>query len=103
MSNEFNYPSSAVDIGLTEAAIFVTNASNAVDTQAADHDCKRALIKAFTSNTGLVWINLGVAAVQQQCCPIDAGESVNVPISNTDKIHANFAVANEKIAVLYSN
>jgi len=103
MSEEFQYPSSAVDIGLAKPAVYVTNASSATNTVGPDHACKRALIKAFTTNTGISWVNFGAAAVANQCFPLDAGESVSLPLDNTNEINVSFTVGNETIAVLYSN
>jgi hypothetical protein len=103
MATEFNYPSSIEDIGLTKVAIIVTNNSADQDSQGADHDCKRVLIKAHNANTGLCWVDFGVAAVEAACYPLDAGETISVPLTNTDEIHVLFKVMNEKVAVVYSN
>jgi len=103
MSEEFQYPSSFVDIGTTKEAIIITNASADTSTPGADHACKRALIKAHTTNTGLVWAQWIVAAVEVACYPLEAGETVNCPANNTNEIFCLFKVGNEKVTVVYSN
>lgn len=103
MSNEFNYPSSAVDIGVTKVCVIVTNASADTDTVGPDHACKRVLIKAHHANTTLVWVDFGTAAVIDACYPLDAAETVSVPLANTNLIHCLFRTANEKVSVVYSN
>jgi len=37
------------------------------------------------------------------CYPLAAGETVSVPLTNTDEIHMLAKVINNKIAVMYSN
>lgn len=103
MGNEHYYPTSLVDIGNTAAAIMITHASADTNVAGATHACKRALIKALTTNTGLVWVNIGAAAVDGTSYPLDAGEVVAVPTTNTDQINCLFKVGGEKVAVLYSN
>jgi hypothetical protein len=87
--------------GTAQQVIIVTNASAGVDTQAAAHVCKGALLKALSTNTGLVWVNFGAAAVSGSSYDLAAGDVLPVPVDNTNKIHALFAVANEKLVVIY--
>ena len=103
MTEEFNYQSSTVNIGVTKVTVIVTNVSSDSDTQGPDHACKRALIKAHPANTGIAWVNFGAAATDEGCYPLSANESVSVPLANTDEIHVLFKTANEKVAVVYSN
>lgn len=103
MGNEFNYPSSAVDIGVTKPVEVVTNASANTNTVGPDNACKRVLVKAFNNNTDLVWIDFTTAAVANACYPLDAGQSISCPVANTNLINILFAVANEKAAIVYSN
>jgi len=103
MGEEFNYPSSAVDIGVTKVCVIVTHANADTNVVGAAHECKRVLIKAFTANTGLVWVDFSNAAVIGACYPLDAGETVSVPISNTNLVNCNFVVGGEKVTVVYSN
>jgi hypothetical protein len=103
MTEEFNYPSSAVDIGVTKTGVFITNVTQDLNTVGPDHPCKRALIKAFTVNTGLVWVNFGTAAVAEQCYPLDAGDPISVPLDNTNEINCLFEVGGEHVSVIYSN
>lgn len=103
MSNEFNYPSSAVDIGVTKTCIIMTHANTDTNVVGADHECKRVLVKAHTINTGLVWVNFSAAAVFLACYPLAAGETVSVPLANTNLVNCNFVVGGEKVTVVYSN
>jgi len=79
----------------------VTNAAANTDTQCAAHLCDRALIKADNRNTDIVWVDFGAAAVQGSCIPLEPGESIRVDIDNTNEVHCNFVVANEKAFVVY--
>ena len=103
MSEEFNYPSAAVDIGSVNAAAPLTNAAANTNTVGPDNACKRALIKALTTNTGLVWIDFGAAAVDGACFPLFAGESIAVPLANTNLINALFKIAAEGVALIYTS
>jgi len=103
MSQEFNYPSSAVDIGVTKVTLVSGDVPADTNLQIGSNACKRALIKAFTTNTGLIWIDLGQAAVDLDCFPLAAGQTLSIPISNTNEINMLAKVVNEKIAVVYSN
>ncbi len=79
----------------------LTHANPNTDVAAAANPCNRALIKADVNNTQTAWIDFGVAAVQNNCMPLDAGEWIRVNISNTDQIHANFEVGGEIIYIAY--
>lgn len=63
--------------------------------------CDAVLIKANVLNTGIAWINFGVAAVQNACLPLNPGESVTVHLSNLNQINANFAVGGEYVFIVY--
>ncbi len=79
----------------------MTHANADTDVAAAANPCNRAMIKADVNNTQVAWIDFGVAAVQDNCMPLDAGESITVSISNTDRIHANFEVGGEIVYIAY--
>jgi len=79
----------------------LTHANPDTDVAAAAHPCNRALIKADVNNTQTVWIDFGVAAVQDNCMPLDAGEWIQISISNTDRIHANFEAGGEIVYIAY--
>jgi len=79
----------------------VTNAAANTDTQCAAYLCDRVLIKASSANTDIVWVDFGAAAVQGACLPLEPGESARVDIDNTNVIHCNFVVINEKAFVVY--
>ena len=87
--------------GEAQPAIIITNVAADANTVGAAHVCKSALIRAHTTNTGLVWVNFGAAAVENQCYPLDTGDAMQVPLSNTNRINALFKVANEDLTVIY--
>ncbi len=79
----------------------LTHANPDTDVAGAAAPCNKALIKADVNNTGIAWVDFGVAAVQDNCIPLDPGESIRVSISNTDRIHANFQVGGELVFIAY--
>lgn len=79
----------------------LTHANPDTNVVAAAHVCDRALIKADVSNTQTAWIDFGVAAVQNNCLPLDPGEWHRVSLSNTDRINANFEVGGETVYIVY--
>lgn len=93
----------AIAIEEAQPAIQITNAVANTNTVGASHAATKAIIIALTTNTGLVWVNLGAAAVAGSCYPLAAGDSITVPLTNTNKINALFVVANEKVTVVYAN
>jgi len=84
-----------------QSVLTVTNQAADTDTTAAAHLCDKALIKAGNQNTDIVWVQFGAAAVQGSCLPLEPGEDITVDIDNTNEIHCNFVVANEKAFVVY--
>jgi len=92
-----------VDNGIAQPAIIITNGAADANTVGAAHACKRVLIRAFTTNTGLVWLDFGAAAVENACYPLDTGDAISVPLTNTNLINCLFKVANEKVTVIYTN
>ena len=93
----------AVADGIAQPAIIITNANADADTQGAAHACKAVLVRAHTINTGLVWVDFGAAAVAIACYPLDKGDAISVPLTNTNLVHCLFKVANEKVTVIYTN
>jgi hypothetical protein len=93
----------AIDNGTAQPCITITNANADQNTVGANHACKRVLIRAHTINTGLVWVDFNNAAVALACYPLAAGDSVGVPLTNTNLVNCLFKVANEKVTVVYTN
>jgi len=93
----------AVDNGIAQPCITITNANADQNTVGANHACKRVLIRAHTINVGLVWVDFNNAAVALACYPLSAGDSVGVPLTNTNLVNCLFKVANEKVTVVYTN
>ena len=79
----------------------LTHANPNTNVAAASNVCNQVLIKADVENTGIAWIDFGVAAVQDSCVPLDPGEWIRVDISNTDRINANFEVGGEIVYITY--
>jgi hypothetical protein len=85
-----------------QPAIVVTNATANLNTVADDHSCRSAIIKSPSTNTGLVWVNIGDVAVEGSCYDLAIGGVIALPMSNTDQINALFKVASEKLIVIYA-
>jgi len=84
-----------------QPCIIITNVLADTNTPGAAHVCNAVLIRAHTTNTGLVWIDFGTPAVENNCYPLDAGDAISVKLSNTNLINALFKVANEDVTVVY--
>ena len=84
-----------------QPAITITHVAADTNVAGAAHPCNEAIIKADVKNTGIIWIDFGVAAVQDNCYPLDPGEWIRVDISNTDQINANFEVGGEIVFIAY--
>ena len=84
-----------------QPAITITHITADTNQAGAAHPCNAAIIKADVKNTDITWIDFDNAAVQDACYPLDPGEWIRVPISNTDQINANFEVGGEKVFVAY--
>lgn len=89
--------------GHAQPVIMITNVAADANTVGADHDCTAVLIRALTTNTGLVWVNWAAAAVDGTSYPLDAGDAVSVKTTNTDQINCLFKVGGESVAVVYQN
>lgn len=79
----------------SQQVLNVTNIAANANTVCAAGDVQAAHIKADVNNAGIVWVDFGAAAVQNGCIPLDPGEWVIMPLSNTNRINANFEIANE--------
>ena len=88
-------------ISEAQQVLNLTHANPNTNVAAAAHVCNRALIKADVNNTQTAWIDFGVAAVQNNCLPLDAGEWIRVQLSNTNRINANFEVGGEIVYIVY--
>jgi len=89
------------DPGEAQAILPLTHANPNTNVAAASNVCNRALIKADVNNTQTAWIDFGIAAVQNACMPLDAGDWIRIAISNTDRINANFEVGGEYVFIEY--
>jgi len=92
----------AIDRGdEVQQVLNLTHANPNTNVAAAANPCNQALIKADVNNTQVAWVDFGVAAVQNDCLPLDAGEWVRIKISNTDLINANFEVGGEIVFIVF--
>ena len=89
-------------IGTVAETITITHANADTNQAGASNSCKRATIKAHPANTGIAWVQFGAAAVDVSAWPLNANESVSVPIDDTDEINVLFKVGGEKVEVAYS-
>ena len=87
--------------GEVQPCFILTNATPDENTPAAAHICNAALIRAHTTNAGLVWLDFGVAAVDGACYPLAKSDAVAHSMRNTNKINALFKTANDKVTVTY--
>ena len=87
--------------GIAQPEINITNVAADANTVGANHACTAVLIRAFTTNTGLVWVNFQAAGVDGTSYPLAAGDAISVPLTNTNLINCLFKVANETVAVIY--
>ena len=85
--------------GESQRVLNVTNVAANVSTACFAGAVQAAHIKADVNNTQTAWIDFGVAAVQADCLPLDPGEWVIMPMSNTNRINVNLEVANEIVFV----
>lgn len=89
--------------GIAQPAIIITNVAADANTVGADHDCTAVLVRSWTTNTGLVWVDFQEAAVEHECYPLDPGDAISVKLSNTDLVNVLFKIANEDVTVIYQN
>ena len=92
-----------VDNGVAQECIIITHANPDTNQAGANNSCKRVLIRAHTTNTGLVWVNFGAAAVDGSDYPLDAGDAMSVPVTNTNQVNCLFKVGGEKVTVIFTN
>src|SRR5687767_2707097 len=59
------------------------------------------LLKALTTNTGIVWVgDSGIDGGTTDGFPLAAGESISIPVSDPSRIYA-IATGTQKLAVMY--
>lgn len=83
-----------------QAVVKVTNGSADTNTTPAAQISNFVIIKAHTRNTDIAWIDFGQAAVQDDCLPLEPGDTITVPISNLDQINVNFEIADEVVWIV---
>jgi len=60
------------------------------------------MIRSNPANTGLVWVNIDVAAAADTGWPLAPGEVLNLTVNNLNNLHLKIIANTEKVIVLYS-
>ena len=89
-------------IGQAQAAILITHANADTNQAGGANACNKVLIKADVQNTGISWIDIGQAAVQDSCMPLDPGDWIELDIANTNLINCNFEIGGELVHVIFT-
>lgn len=67
-----------------------------------DRPCVRVEFRSMPSNAGLVWFNIGSAAINGKCYPLDIGDGKDeIFIDNLNKLKFSFENSEDKIALIY--
>jgi len=87
--------------GEAQPVVKLTHANPNTNVTPASQIANRVCIKADVNNTQTAWIDFRTAAVQNACFPLEAGESIEIAISNLDQINANFEVGGECVFIVH--
>ena len=82
------------------AVVEITHAIANNNQAGADQIAERVVITASPLNTDIAWIDFGQAAVQDNCYPLEPGDSVTVRTSNLNQINVNFEVGGESVWII---
>jgi len=80
----------------------ISDAEAGYNWQGSDIKATEVLIRAMTTNSGLVWANVDVAATVDTGYPLASGEWIRWSISNLKNLHLHIVTAAEKAIVVYS-
>jgi len=97
----FKYRQQAQSRAEAQSCKIITNVAADANTVGTANVCNKVLIRAFTTNTGLVWVDFHQAAVENLCYPLAKGDAISNNLRNTDQINALFKVAGESVAVVF--
>ena len=70
--------------------------------QFTDIVTSEVMIRSKSTNTGLIWVNVGKAAAENVGYPLDSGEWVNWSMNNLISLHLFFAAADDYAIVVYT-
>ncbi len=88
------------DPGTAQPVIEITNGSANTNTVGAAAISTIVVIKADPQNVGLSWIDFSQAAVQDDCFPLEPGDSLTVKIDNINQINVNFEIENDEVWIV---
>lgn len=83
-----------------QPVIEITHANPDTNQAGADQVAERVVITASPLNTDIAWLDFSQAAVQDECYPLEPGDSVTVMVSNLDRINVNFEVGGESVWII---
>lgn len=91
---------SETDLAAAQPIIQITHANPNTSQAGGNNPCKKCLIQADPQNIGLAWIDLTQAAVQDSCIALAPGDYIQVSVSNTNLINANFEIGGDDVWVV---
>ena len=60
------------------------------------------MIRAKPTNSGRIWVNVGIAAAVNVGYPLDSGEWVSLSINNLINLHLYFTLADDYAIIVYT-
>ncbi|OHB60888.1 MAG: hypothetical protein A2167_05465 [Planctomycetes bacterium RBG_13_46_10] len=91
------------DYRVTRPSITIIGLQADVCYRGPRHACRNAILKASPTNIGYCWIEIGRAAVENECWPLQPNETIAMPITRTDQINVLFDVEDDRLFVLFDN
>jgi len=85
---------------IARPAVIITNVAADTNTVGAAAITNKVLVKALSTNSGIVWLNIGAAAVEGSCYDLAPGSAIALRTSNTDQINVLFKTANDNVCVI---
>ena len=70
--------------------------------QLTDITTSEVMIRAKPTNSGRIWVNVGIAAAVNTGYPLDSGEWVNWSMSNLINLHLYFVSASDYAVIVYT-
>ena len=70
--------------------------------QGSDTPTSEVMIRAKPTNSGRIWVNVGIAASVNVGYPLDSGEWVSLSINNLINLHLYFTLADDYAIIVYT-
>ena len=70
--------------------------------QFTDIKTSEVLVRAKPTNSGRIWVNIGVAAADNVGYPLDSGEYFGFSINNLINLHLYYSAASDYAVVVYT-